>query len=371
MHLFCGHISWDYPVILFGIERSTLVGFTGHSFWDEAVILGGIGHDARRIADLCCENVVFMALSADSRPHFTTIADFISSMDKEIVKIFRHVLQICFELDLVEGSMFAIDGVKLPSNASKEWSGTKEDLLKKKEKLEAALKCMLKQHRDCDKEEIDCGSDEQRFKRRLERARQKIEKLDDWLQNNDDKVNSRKRTKQSNITDNESAKMKTSHGVVQGYNGVAVVDEKHQIIVNAEAFGQGSDTDLLQPSIEGTKETFDAIGIGAEKLKSAIVTADTGFHTTENLKFLEEEEIDGYVPDCNFRKRDPRFTSAPRHKEKKTWGSQTYTKDDFEYDCKGDYFVCLQGHKLTKSKSDLSQGGITYFKYKGLMTRRS
>ena len=93
----------------------------------------------------------------------------------------------------------------------------------------------------------------------------------------------------------------------KGYNGVAVVDEKHQIIVNAEAFGQGSDTDLLQPSIEGTKETFEAIGIGAEKLKSAIVTADTGFHTTENLKYLEEEEIDGYVPDCNFRKRDPRF----------------------------------------------------------------
>ncbi|NLW33412.1 MAG: hypothetical protein GXY77_18350 [Fibrobacter sp.] len=65
-------------------------------------------------------------------------------MHEEIVKIFRHVLQICFELDLVEGSMFAIDGVKLPSNASKEWSGTKEDLLKKKEKLEAALKCMCR-----------------------------------------------------------------------------------------------------------------------------------------------------------------------------------------------------------------------------------
>jgi len=207
-------------------------------------------------------------------------------MHEEIVIIFRHVLQICFELDLVKGSMFAIDGVKLPSNASKEWSGTKEDLRKKKEKLEAALKCMITQHRNRDKEDKDTDTNEQRFKERFKRARQKIEKLDEWLQNNEDKVSSRRRTKQSNVTDNESAKMKTSHGVLQGYNGIAVVDDNHQIIVNAEAFGHGSDTDLLQPAIEGTKDTFEAIGIGADILKEAIVTADTGFHTTENLKFL-------------------------------------------------------------------------------------
>ena len=36
---------------------------------------------SRKIADCCNENVVFMALSADTRPHFTTIADFISSQD--------------------------------------------------------------------------------------------------------------------------------------------------------------------------------------------------------------------------------------------------------------------------------------------------
>jgi hypothetical protein len=152
---------------------------------------------------------------------------------------------------------------------------------------------------------------------------------------------------------------------VQGYNGIAVVDEKHQVIVNAEAFGQGSDTDLLQPAIEGAKETFNAIGIDADFLKRAVVTADTGFHTTENLKYLENEAIDGYVPDCNFRKRDPRFTTAPRHKEKKFWGTLTYTKEDFTYNCEDDYFLCPQGHKLTKSKSDLSNGGITYYKYNG------
>jgi hypothetical protein len=40
---------------------------------------------------------------------------------------------------------------------------------------------------------------------------------------------------QSNITDNESAKIKGPHGVIQGYNGIAVADCKNQVIVAVEA----------------------------------------------------------------------------------------------------------------------------------------
>ena len=318
---------------------------------------------SRRIARLCCENVVFMALSADTHPHFTTIADFVSSMQDEIIGIFRHVLQVCMELDLIEGSMFAIDGVKLPSNASKEWSGTKADLKKKKEKLEQMLKYMIRQHRQRDTNESEDDEDGEKFKKRLEQARKKIKKLDEWLENNDDKVSSRGRTKQSNVTDNESAKMKSSHGVIQGYNGIATVDSKHQIIVSAEAFGQGHDTSLLKPAIEATKDTMKSIGCADDSLKDSVVTADTGFHSSESLQYLAEEEIDGYVPDCNFRKRDPRFKTAPRHKVKKTWGKQKYTNDDFKYVSDGDYFKCPAGHMLTKANSDLSNNGLTYYKY--------
>ena len=101
---------------------------------------------------------------------------------------------------------------------------------------------------------------------------------------------------QSNVTDNESVKMKTSHGVQQGYNGIAVVDSKHQVVVNAEAFSEGQDYNLLKPALEETKETFKVIGIGDDILQGTIVTADTGFHTTENLAYLEGEKIDGIFP---------------------------------------------------------------------------
>ena len=52
----------------------------------------------------------------------------------------------------------------------------------------------------------------------------------------------------SNRTDNDSAKMATAKGVIQGYTGVAAVDETHQIVVEAQAHGTGSEQELLMPA---------------------------------------------------------------------------------------------------------------------------
>jgi|GEM_PF-6329777 len=41
----------------------------------------------------------------------------------------------------------------------------------------------------------------------------------------------------SNVTDNDSAKMKTAPGMIQGYNSQALIDAKHQVIIHGEAFG--------------------------------------------------------------------------------------------------------------------------------------
>jgi len=321
---------------------------------------------SRRIGALCADNVIFMALSADSRPHFTTIADFISTLQEEIVTIFRHVVMISMQMDLIDASMFAIDGCKLPSNASKEWSGTKEELRKKKEKLEQALRHMIRSHVKQDESDKESDGSEERFKERLCRARAKIEKLDKWLESSDDKVSGRGYVRQSNVTDNESAKMKTSHGVVQGYNGIAVVDSKHQVIVSAEAHGEGQDHQLLKPALEAAKQTLKATGFDGAKLEGTVVAADTGFHASENLEYLEREGIDGYVPDSNFRKRDPRFATAGKYKdtnEKEQWGKAHFDHADFTYAKKDDCYVCPAGKRLEYATSDLTTNGLTYYKY--------
>jgi transposase len=81
---------------------------TGAPAYDPAILLKIILYAysrgitrSRQIARCCEENVIFMALSADTRPHFTTIADFISSADKEIIRLFLEVLMTCDEMGLI------------------------------------------------------------------------------------------------------------------------------------------------------------------------------------------------------------------------------------------------------------------------------
>jgi len=68
---------------------------------------------SRQIERLCQENVVFMVLSADSQPHFTTIAKFIAQMSDVIQPLFTEVLMVCDNQGLIGGEMFAVDGCKM------------------------------------------------------------------------------------------------------------------------------------------------------------------------------------------------------------------------------------------------------------------
>ena len=67
------------------------------------IVLYGHGRgitSSREIEQRCRENVIFVALSADSQPHFTTIAGFISSMHEEIVSLLAEVLLVCDSMGL-------------------------------------------------------------------------------------------------------------------------------------------------------------------------------------------------------------------------------------------------------------------------------
>jgi transposase len=223
---------------------------TGAPAYDPAILLKiilfayskGIT-SSRQIEGLCRENVVFMTLSADTTPHFTTIAHFASSLSAEITRIFRDVLLVCAEAGLIGKEMFAIDGVKLPSNASKEWSGKRADLRKKVDKMQRAVEHLVAQHRSTDETET-YGEVNAARERQINTLNAAIEKVEEFLAKNKEKLGRSGKPHQSNITDNESAKMPSSKGVIQGYDGIAVVDAKRQVVVHAQAYGEGQENGL-------------------------------------------------------------------------------------------------------------------------------
>ena len=108
---------------------------------------------SRSLERACKENITFMALSCGQKPDHSTIAAFVSSLDKEIEPLFTKVLLICDEEDLLGGTHFSLDGLKLSSNAAKEWSGKFEDLKKKQKALKRKVKEAVREHRAADKRE--------------------------------------------------------------------------------------------------------------------------------------------------------------------------------------------------------------------------
>ncbi len=395
---------------------------------------------SRRIEWLCRHHIICMALACLQHPDHSTIAAFVSSMQAEILSLFCDVLLVCEEQQLLGGTVFALDGLKLPSNASKAWSGTIEELQHKQEKLEAKLAQLLTEHQQVDAEEREGGSrtatptdesaeatpgfseetpDDQRSSRtvpstssvepaviscegtcqgdqgeasqpreheaggapqgtvserpsasptrspkahqrqqkraqktpaqkqadREARYRRHIARLQEWLATHDKKIGRRGTEIKSNVIDNDSAKMATSHGVIQGYNAQALVDDKHQIIVVAEAFGDGQDAQNLTRIMPRAKMVIQRLGWGEQGFRDTTWLADSSYFSDENLKTGDEEHLNAYIPDDNFRKRDPQFANQDRYKpkKKKKKKKKRFGLEDFLYDEATQGYRCPNG----------------------------
>jgi transposase len=105
---------------------------------------------SRRIEKACHDSIIAKALAEGSEPDHDTIAAFASKNSEAVEDLFAQILLKCAELKLITGEMFAMDGYKLPSNASKGWSGKLGDLKKKRGKLEKYIRRVLFQHQELD-----------------------------------------------------------------------------------------------------------------------------------------------------------------------------------------------------------------------------
>lgn len=320
---------------------------------------------SRKIERACRENVVFMALSCQQYPDHSTIASFVSSMHDEILPLFRDVLLVCDEMELLGGTFFALDGCKLPSNASKEWSGTIYELKRKGDKIEGKVRDLLNEQieadrKDDERKEIAHLSDEQRRKKQIDRLQRRADRIARWLEENDAKIGKMGTEVKSNVTDNESVKMMTSHGTIQGYNAQSLIDSKHQVVVHGEAFGCGQDHGHLAPMLDGAKENLEKLGHRRGCLSGKILTADTNYHCASSIKKCSDEGLDAYIPDSKFRRRDPRFATQQRHRAK---SAKKFRLEHFRHDQSTDQYICPRGKPLKLKASRVSAHGIIHRRY--------
>ncbi len=269
------------------------------------IILLGYAHgliSSRRIARACETNIMFMSMSGDVQPHYTSIAGFVAKMHEQIEPLFTQVLMICDEEELIGRHMFAIDGCKLKSNASKEWSGKFDELERKKAKLERASKRIIERHQSQDGLSEDV---------------------------------------------------------------IAINDDKHQIILQAQTWGAVGEQQTLQPAVEQLKQELvklDAVKLNITMLKTTTAfTADSGFNSDENLDFMSTTGFDTYIADTQFRKRNPLFkdsetyhTEKEKRRLKRSKGKpRKFTSLDFHYDKDKQTCHCPAGNVMWRSGTNL------------------
>ena len=199
-------------------------------------------------------------------------------------------------------------------------------------------------------------------------------KVDRFLKTNRPRRGRGKRSKEvkSNLTDSDSAKMTTGKGTIQGYNGVATVDKKHQVIIDAQAFGEGQEHHTLQPVLATVEARYRKLGIAQNIYQQGtIVTADTGFANEANMQYLHEHQINGYIPDNQFRRRDPKFQHqkdkyGKRHQDRSATGwKKTIPASEFQFDPVNLTCICPVGESLRYHGTKVDQNGQSRAYFQG------
>lgn len=213
----------------------------------------------------------------------------------------------CDAQGLIGRDMFAIDGVKLASNASKERSGIHEELRHRVKRLDRAAEKILELHQTQDK----CGDGavalEPKRQARIDALRKEAARTREFLSTAPKRQGSKGKELKSNVTDPDSAKMATCKGVMQGYAAQVAVGSANQIIIAADVIGSGSEQAMLLPMIEQA---------AAYRTPDTLITADAGYHSDANIAKLMEQSIPAMVADNQMRARDERFESQDKYKGK-------------------------------------------------------
>ena len=129
-----------------------------------------------------------------------------------------------------------------------------------------------------------------------------------------------------NKTDPDAVFMKTQNGIKTAYNAQIAADKEHQIIVAADVTNEASDVEQLLPMVDQAEENT------SEEVNQC--SADSGYSSGENIKALEQRNVDAYIPDREYQ-------AQQRGKE-----VDVFHKNHFVYDEDRDLYICPEGEEL-------------------------
>lgn len=281
-------------------------------------------------------NIEMMWLCANLKPSYKTIADFRKENSKPLKKVFREFVLLCKEVELIDGSLVAVDGAFLRANASKNRLIMKKNVEKDLQTINANIEEYLKTLEYADAQEkkeknLKPPTDDlDKMKKRKTKLDQEIKLLEEMGLN------------QYNRTDPDAKLMvKPAHNLM-AYNAQIAVDSKYKFIVATDVSGD-KDIDKLSQMAHHIKEVTQN--------DAMVLTADAGYYNSKEIKKCVGENINVYVP------------SIHRSYMQKAKGK--YTREAFVYQQNTDSYLCPNGQYLIRSTATQYKNGKVNHVYQG------
>jgi transposase len=280
---------------------------------------------SRKLARAVIDEIPFRILAAGYTPDFRTINMFRKRRLKALAALFKDVVIICRQAGLVLLAHVAVDGTKVLANASKHSAMSYDRMVEEEQRLLSEIEGLLKQGQSEDeaddakhgadhsgdelpselafrdkrlakirkaKAELEQEAKERAAAKQAARAQKEAEATASGkkLRGFEPKIDETPDGKtQRNFTDPDSRIMKNSDkAFVQAYNGQAAVDSGCQIIVACDLTNQAADAPHLKAMIDQVQANTG--GTPGE------CSADTGYFSQENVKALEDRNIEAFIP---------------------------------------------------------------------------
>lgn len=270
-------------------------------------------------------NIELIWLLRGLQPGYRTIANFRKDNRKALARLNKEFVLMMQDLDLVGGTLVAIDGAFFDGNASKA-SITPHDRLEKRvaaiaEDIEAYIAALEENDAAEEARSAAVGNDDDwRSRPGGEDVAQKVAALMEKRAQAQAELEQLEKSGETQLsrTDPDARLLSKRGQVVAGYNVQIAVDDKHKLIVASEVVNDGNDTGQLYKMAKAAKEA-----LGVETLTAL---GDSGYYNSIGLKACEDDGIVAYVP-CV--KRTGRMEAKGR-----------FTHEAFVYEAEADAYRC-------------------------------
>jgi len=222
--------------------------------------------------------------------------------EEVFLQLFREVLKKCIDKGMVSGRRQAVDSAYIKANASLDslqekevmddaqtFTGELEENTEdgsKKKTVSYLRKKKVEQHHAWKAEEY-----KEQHKLSKEDKERTDERRPKFLSNH---------THYSATDPDARISVKPGKPRQLNYSAQTVVDTSHHVITNIQAdYSDKRDSQSLAAVVEQTKQNLAPFGIEPEEL-----LADTGYSSGTALKYLEEQNITGYIPNFGQYKNE-------------------------------------------------------------------